>query len=335
MAGNNDKQVVTQQTSSENEPWSPAQPFLKQVIGDAESSYGSGGFEINPFEGSTVSDRSAQTQSSLDQIQGIAEAGTPVFGNALNSLSNITDSGGMQPGQQGAADTFGRIAQGGYRPEQMPGIQGLMETASGQNSGQNGALDQVISRAADQMRTSSDQSFGQAGRYGSGQHAKVMGDSIGAMTSNLLANQYNQDRSMETGAQQALVGAGQSQDNLAASAAGGLNSVFRGANADTMSAAGMLPQAYAAQTMPADMLGTVGAQEDNRNALNLQDQMNKWYATQNAPFDAISRGMAIGGGAGSIGGTSNGTVLSPDNSPSTFESVLGGGLGLAGLFGGF
>lgn len=330
-SGNDDKQVVQSQSAT-SEPWSGAQPLLNSALGDAKTMYESGGFEYEPFSGSTVAPRSSETQYALDSIKSIGEQGSPAFGNAFNNLGGLASSSGMTTGGATAANVLGGVATGSFNPTAQSGIDGLSATASGQFLQGSPELDNIISNTASDMGTAIDQSFGTAGRFGSGQHAKVLSDSIGEMSSNLRYANYAPERAMMDAAQSSLVSAGQGQQGLQMQGAEGLNNVFRGANQDLMSATGMLPTAFTAQTTPASLVGQVGSENDTLAGLELQDEMNKYYANQSMGFDAISRAMAIGGGAGALGGTTNSQVLQPDSSSSPWEQALGSGMFLSSLF---
>ncbi|MFN3169296.1 MAG: hypothetical protein ACE37E_01230 [Hyphomicrobiales bacterium] len=334
MGDNNDRQVVQTQTNNQ-EPWSAAQPFLKDVIGQGQSAFGDGDFRMDPYPESTVVDYSAPTQQAMGRMQALGEQGSPIFGNAIGAANDIIVGNGMQAGQQGAADTFGRVSQGGYRPESAMGIRGMMDTASGAYMNSNPFLDQVISDTGNDIREQLDESFGSAGRYGSGAHAGAVVDQVGQMASQLRYGDHGQERANMIGAQSQLVGAGQGQDQIAMGGASGLNDLYRGATADMLGAAQMAPNLFAAQTMPDDMLMQVGNMQEDLSGRQLQDKINRHNQSQSARFDELSRAMALAGGAGQMGGTSSGQVLAPDQSPSTFERLLGGGLMGASMLAGF
>lgn len=85
------------QTSvQKSEPWAPAQGALKGVLGDAQSLYQSGGFQIDPFQGNRVAGFSAPTQQSHQMISQLAG------GPNLSQQAGSTLSGLMDPSQYGA-----------------------------------------------------------------------------------------------------------------------------------------------------------------------------------------------------------------------------------------
>jgi len=69
----------TTTSTQQSSPWAPAQPALKQALGDATNIYNSGGFTTNPYQGQRVADFSQQTQSALGQMA-----------NAPQMLNNYT-----------------------------------------------------------------------------------------------------------------------------------------------------------------------------------------------------------------------------------------------------
>lgn len=77
--------TTTQKT--ETAPWQPAQGALQDVINSASDLYGSGGMQVNPYQGSRVAEYSPET---LQGMQGLAtpSAVTPMAMGAYGDFLN-------------------------------------------------------------------------------------------------------------------------------------------------------------------------------------------------------------------------------------------------------
>lgn len=109
-------------TSSQvSQPWSDAQPYLKDVLGGAKTAYQSGGGFDYPDFGTTVP-FSPQTTQAQGQIEGMAGQGNPLAGQSTAALGGILQGNG-NPFWQQAVDTqagkltddLNRSASGGGR----------------------------------------------------------------------------------------------------------------------------------------------------------------------------------------------------------------------------
>lgn len=84
------KNKVTQ--TNKIEPWSAAQPALRDVLNTAQE-MGVEGFKVNPYEGQRVADYSANTQAGIDSLAATGNnAITPAAQSALLSTLNMDDS---------------------------------------------------------------------------------------------------------------------------------------------------------------------------------------------------------------------------------------------------
>lgn len=88
--GRKNSNKVTQ--TNKIEPWSAAQPVLKDVLNTARE-MGVDGFKVNPYEGPRVADYSANTQAGIDSLAATGiNAITPAAEAALLSSLNMDDS---------------------------------------------------------------------------------------------------------------------------------------------------------------------------------------------------------------------------------------------------
>lgn len=83
----------TTTTKSEAAPWRPAQGALQDVINEGANLYGSGGMEVNPYEGQRVADFSTATQEGMRGL----EAGSPATSMAMGAYGDFINGGQGNP----------------------------------------------------------------------------------------------------------------------------------------------------------------------------------------------------------------------------------------------
>lgn len=336
MGGGSSSQPTTTTTLQSNDPAEWAKPVLSKLGSDTLTSYNAGEFAATPYEGSTIVPFAEQTQQAMGILEGLGQDGSATIEAANQQVGSILDQGGLNAGQQGQIENMARVASGSYRPEQMAGVEGLMETASGSQIGSNPHLDGILERGATQISRSVNDAMGSAGRYGSGAHQATLGDSVGDFTRNVLMDDYTQGLNRQSAAQGQLIGAGQSQDGLATSAAGGAFNAMNTGNQNVFQAAGMAPNLYTAQALPSEFLMDVGSMHQDLAARELDENIARHDAEQMAPYAELQRLNALASGAIQTGGTSTSTVRAPSSQPSTASNILGGasaGAGIGSAFG--
>ena len=328
--------TTTTTTVQNNEPADWAKPVLKELGEDTLSSYRAGEFDVQPFQGNTVVPYSSQTLQGMEQLEQLGLAGSNSINLANQQVEGILGQGGLSADQNAQIGNMARVAGGGYRPEQMAGITGLMETASGANIGNNPHLQGVLDRGTTQISRAVNDSMGSAGRYGSGAHQATLGDSVGDFTRDVLMQDYTDGMNRQVAAQGQLVGAGQAQDSLATSAAGNAFNALNTGTRNVFQASSMAPQMYAAQGLPAEFLMDVGAMNEDLAAREMDREISRFNAEQMAPYNELQRLNALASGAIQTGGTLTDTTRAPTTRPSTASSALGGamtGVGLGSMFG--
>lgn len=142
----------TQQSTSSGStsPWKPAQPFLENSMGEADSLFNSGvGSQVNTQ--STVVPFANQTMQGMGQIEGFA-------GNQ-NTVNMM-----QKPLQQSSAlmDILSPIARGDFANDNT--------------------FNQTLGAAQDAAGTQVNLAMSDMGRYGGGQHQATMAKAIGDMT---------------------------------------------------------------------------------------------------------------------------------------------------------
>lgn len=150
-------------TIEKADPWEPAQPYLKEILGQASDIYGRGSTFVppNPF----------QTQA-LGQMASTAQAGNPLAQSGIDLTQGMIAGGGMNDQQRAATDALMPYARGDYL------------------SGGNPYLDTIIGRNADTISDTVRSEMAGLGRTGSGTHQGILADSIGEMASNLRYGDY-------------------------------------------------------------------------------------------------------------------------------------------------
>jgi len=173
-----------QTSTSATNPWDPAQPAIKGILGQLEPL----------IQGSGLSPTST---NAINQLQTNAQQGNP-YANQISSLTggilgNIGQNVATQPGAvQGALDT--------YRSQLSP-------YASGQNIGANSGLNNYLQTIGNDVQNRVNSMFAGAGRDMSGANLQTLSRGIAEGTAPVIANQYNQDVQNQLGAAGSLYGA--------------------------------------------------------------------------------------------------------------------------------
>lgn len=169
MSGGGGQQTTQTQTS---DPWSGAAPYLKDVLGQAQSQFNTGqGFGSVPF--------SPQTTSALGGITGLAGQGNPLGAAAQNSALGIFGSGGLTQPQQQAAGYLQPYASGQNVTGGSPEFQRALDYQSGKT-------------ADDVNRT-----WSNAGRYGSAGQTNDLVSQVGGMRDSAMANEQAREQGLQ------------------------------------------------------------------------------------------------------------------------------------------
>lgn len=223
MGGKSQKTTTTQT----NDPWKPAQPYLKDLLGQASSQFAQGQ-EYAPF--ATTVPFSNQTNTALQGIEAKATQGSPLAGQAQSSLSDLL----------GGTGNYGNLAS----------------TARGDFLNANPYLNAMFSSAKGNVQDAVNSQFSQAGRTGSGSHEGVLASRLGDLATNIYGQNYAQERQNQLGAQGTL-------GNLALSGIGQLPGVQEAQYSD-LNKLGQVGAAYEgqAQTQLQDALNRWNFQQE-------------------------------------------------------------------------
>jgi hypothetical protein len=155
-------------TTTITAPWTGAQPFLKQVMGGAQSAFqNSQGFRPPPF--STFVPYSSQTQGALSGMWNQAQGGNPLSGQSMGALSGIL--GGA------TAEKYGDLYQSAGNP----------------------AWAQAVQNQSDLLANDIQRQFGSMGRIGSAADTGALAEQLGQFRTNALANEWQQNIANQRG----------------------------------------------------------------------------------------------------------------------------------------
>jgi len=344
MSGGGQNTTTTVQNA---DPWSAAQPYLKQVMGGAQQAYQSGqGFK--PFPESTVVPYSEQTQRALQGTEQLASMGNPFAGPAFDQALGQISSGGLSPWQQGALGGAYDVATGAKSIGTEGDLRSLAfdsplgATASGQYLANGNPY--FLNRLNTQSGLLADdinRGFSNAGRYGSAAHVGELGRQVGDFRNAALESDYNRERQAQMaalGQQSGLIGqVGQVQGANIANQVGAGQSIADIGNTAANQAlqwTAMSPSIYQSQFAPMQQLAGVGSAYEDQAARELQDRMTRFQMGQQEPWAALANYSGLLSGAGTLGGQTTQTTQAPGTSPAVggLGGAIAGG-GLAGMLG--
>lgn len=338
----------TTTTTASTGPWKGSEPYIKDALKETQKLYNSGqGFD--PYPSSTVIPFSNQTQQAMAGVEGLANQGNPLaavgYGNALGTILN-----------------------GGMTPEGRSALQSNYDTARGKNQiSDNGKFDDLYAKAGEylspyasgeymdggspawkkmvdfqsgQMADDINRGFSNSGRYGSGAQVNMLGENIGRFRNDALASEIQREQALQMQAANELYnqrmgatagGIGLQGQNLANMTGAGMN-FNNAANAGlgmAQNATAQAPGLYQDMFSPYGQLAGVGAQYEDLATRTMQDNVNRFNAEQQSPWQALMAANALYQGAGQLGGTASQTVPAPN----LFSQLIGAGAGAAGIAG--
>ncbi|WP_375673748.1 hypothetical protein [Bartonella sp. TS82HLJMH] len=178
----------------------------------------------------------------------------------------------------------------------------LRHMASGGMVGQNPSFNAALQNSLDRVRDTINSSFAGAGRYGSGAHAGVLANELGALSTSAMADQYNRDadRMMQA------------------------NSLIDQANQNQLGASNNFLQGYGNAYSNAIQGGGV---LDNYNQRVVDANRERWLEQDNSGWNKLNMLMNAGHGFARNYGTTTGnntSSLMQGNDPwKNFATVAG------------
>lgn len=178
-----------QTTTTNNAPWSAAQPALTTALTGAQQLYKDGvGSKV--YTGSTVIPWDQQTKQGM---------------NAITAGANANIGGEGLSGQYQDV-----INNGGYNADQLAALNNTKATANSNfDINSNPAFMQVLQQTQDAARNGVNASASGAGRYGSGIHQQTLGNTLGDVTNRAVAQEYNNWQNRRDAANSNLFNMGQ------------------------------------------------------------------------------------------------------------------------------
>lgn len=280
-------QSTTQNTQTE--PWGPSQSYLKDYLAQAASIFGGGGGSGGPgkLERSQAGDLGGNIGGGIGMF-------TPTQSDWTKQANEMVArlAGQGTPGIDAANSALTGILSGSD-----PTSQYLDKYASGAyvNGGSPEFL-KALDLQAGNAANDAARYFSNSGRLGSNAAGNSITTATGNVRTQAMADEIAREQALQLQAAGMLSG-------------------------NKLSAAGMAPGLESAKYLPSQMLGAVGAGQDNFD----------WRVKQ-APYEALKAYGGILGPIAGAGGSSNTTVTQPY---SPFMSMLGGGLGILQLLSGF
>lgn len=280
------------------------------------------------FPGQTYADFSPETTQALDLISQRALNGSPLTGAAQGAAQGIAQNGFLT-GDVG--NYISNMASGGGA---NAAAQYFLPTAQGNYL--DFANNPYFQTGASAINDSVGSIFERAGRTGSGANQSSVAKGIGEFG----AGVYNQERSNQLNASQALANI-YNQDTQNAYGAAGL--LGQNANAQ-LSAASLAPQLAGMDYADLQALASVGAQKEGQTQKGIDEALWRYnfpYENQIQAQNLLNSG--VGGLGPLLGGTTTGQQTET-SSPGLFNSIMGGLLtagslaagmpGLGGMAGG-
>jgi len=316
-----------QTTTSRTQPYAPAEPYLQDILGEAQNIYRSGlgksffpSSTVVPFAGQTQEALNLQQASALDQM-----APSAILGQAGNTFGQF--AGGPMSAYAGRPGMGFGSAYSGLTPQ----TDYLSDLRSGITSDVLGSVQSQ---------------FGGMGRTGTSPQAQqAVARGVTQAYAPIASQLGSQERGRELGALESQLGRiyGGSQADIARQQAG-MESAF----GRSLQAAGQLPGIQQAMDMRRQgaiaNLGGVGSAYENLAQRQLQDQIQRFQFGQQAPMQALQQyaglispiaggyptavntgpGQQSGGASGAFGGAVAGSAL---GTPGIVGGALLGGLG--------
>lgn len=246
--GGTSKQAA--QTSSQTDPWKPAQPLLQDILGKAGGMLGNVG--LNPSEQTAL--------SGLRESAGSAGSYAPQIGMLAKDLFS------------GGADQS-PIVRDAYSNLQTS----LAPTASGEflDPNKNPYTGQLLQSVGDDAATRINSMFAGAGRDLSGVNQRAVARGVSEATAPILAGMFNSERDRQLGAAGTLFGAG-------GQTAGLLSELSQKGLGNRLTGVGVSEQALSKEAAPYER-----ALEVEGMARNIPQQALGWLASLGVPIAGL------------------------------------------------
>lgn len=328
-----------QETTNSPPDW--AKPLFEQSASEAKTIYDSGAGG-NVYQGQTVAGLGDLTKSGIGGVANTAQnwnTGKNTYDKFGQIGNNAAQVGNTLAGQVGgiANGRNGITTEADYRnilkQTQAPtsAQNNLAEMASGSFLKEgNPYFNEMLGNQMDKTAARIQSQFAGSGRYGSGANTSVLSNELGALSTNALYNQYNQDTQnmlaangmidasnatrlgQQTAAVQGITGAqGQNIANQlsATGLQGNLLNTALGTQMDATKAQyGADQQGFQNQMASNQALIQAGQLEDANKQAQLTADFTKWQSEDMQPWTRLGLLQAAAAGAAGNYGTNTQTV---------------------------
>lgn len=314
-----------------SEPWSGAQPYLKDIMGQASSLYRTGGPQYYPgqsFQGPTPGQISGWNTNLNYADQVFGGQNTPKFGQASDALSSAL-TGRTALGN--FAGDLGPMAASQINAGFGSGMPNL-STASGFDT--TGAFKSALSGtpnygavkgAVDAANQQVLDQFNQQILPGLNSRASFLGNPTGGIKTlnsvlprlgqlmdqnaqSAYLNEYDRALGAQQNASQFLTQAGLNSQNDYRNQLLGFGSLegnlAQGAGSQALQGAGLFPTLASAGQYPGQLSQSFANWGAGFGQQALGDQVNRFNYYQNAPYQNLANYQSIIGGYGGLGGSS-------------------------------
>lgn len=306
----------TTTTVQNSAPWPGAQPYLSDVMRQAQGTYysqqGQNGYA--PFN--TVVTPSANTNLGLDLTAQRAINGSPVTKAADSSLTSILNGSGLPSPGDSTLQSLTR----GYSD---PGA--AVESAWADPSNINPYLTAQYDAASKPVIDSINAQFGQAGRTGSAANQDVLARNLGDLSANIFSTGYENAANRSLSAAGQLSSGAANQANVRGTAANNLNTNANTQAGQKIQASALAPSLAGADYTDLQNLLNVGGAQDAQSAAQIQDLLNRWNYSNQQPWNILQQyGGAVSGLGSLMPGSTSGSTTQPGQSmiPSLLGSAI-------------
>lgn len=309
-------------TVEKADPWGPSQPYLLQIMEEAQRLYDSGALVPGQLQGATLTPQADETLIALGRARDRALGGSTLTTTAKSQLLGLL----QDPDQSTTRSYYAGLA-GGDRDDPVRGE--LEKLARGDYVKANSYTDRLFGDMADALTDRVNASAGLKGRTGSGAHQSVLQRGLGDLATEVYGTAYERERTNQLNALDALRNLQGQDTERRLAGIQGLDALDaerqRVLGSAIQAAPGLALDDYA----DIERLATVGQASEARTQAELDDANARAIAEQESAFDALARYDAILKGYGQLGGTATSKESSTASSSQILQNI-GSGIGLLG-----
>ena len=275
-------------------------PYITYGLDEAKGLYGAEG--PNYYGDDTYVPASSQTTNALQMAEDRARAGSPMIGEAQNTISGMQSA--VNPALSNYQSLTGGIPSGA--------LAGTQATARGDYlSAGNPYFSQMMASATTPAINQFNKSIGDigsraalSGRYGSGAMGKMesqasqnLADSLTNRAAELAYSNYGAERGRQEQAITRLGDISNQDFSQRLAAAQGLGSLSESQAQRQMNAAQLAPQMAAADYQDINQLAQVGQTLEDYDRQKLQSDISRFEFEQNKPYSKLQSYLSAAYGA--------------------------------------